>query len=178
MESLDTIFELCKEAGVHEQAVIPVEKIKFSDEVRHLCEVNYCGSYGKTWACPPGVGSVEECREKCMAFTQVYIFTTWHPLEDSLDLDGMQEGKAAHEEVCARVRKIFEENFAETLVLTSEGCGNCQTCTYPDAPWRFPDHMCPSVESYGIFVNEEAAEAGIHYINGANTVTYFGNVFF
>lgn len=73
MESLDTIFELCKEAGVHEQAVIPVEKIKFSDEVRHLCEVNYCGSYGKTWACPPGVGSVEECREKCMAFTQVYI---------------------------------------------------------------------------------------------------------
>ena len=125
MESLDTIFELCKEAGVHEQAVIPVEKIKFSDEVRHLCEVNYCGSYGKTWACPPGVGSVEECREKCMAFTQVYIFTTWHPLEDSLDLDGMQEGKAAHEEVCARVRKIFEENFAETLVLTSEGCGNC-----------------------------------------------------
>ena len=74
MESLDTIFELCKEAGVHEQAVIPVEKIKFSDEVRHLCEVNYCGSYGKTWACPPGVGSVEECREKCMAFTQVYIF--------------------------------------------------------------------------------------------------------
>lgn len=26
MESLDTIFELCKEAGVHEQAVIPVEK--------------------------------------------------------------------------------------------------------------------------------------------------------
>ena len=94
MESLDTIFELCKEAGVHEQAVIPVEKIKFSDEVRHLCEVNYCGSYGKTWACPPGVGSVEECREKCMAFTQVYIFTTWHPLEDSLDLDGMQEGPA------------------------------------------------------------------------------------
>ena len=90
----------------------------------------------------------------------------------------MQEGKAAHEEVCARVRKIFEENFAETLVLTSEGCGNCQTCTYPDAPCRFPDHMCPSVESYGIFVNEEAAEAGIHYINGANTVTYFGNVFF
>ena len=99
MESLDTIFELCKEAGVHEQAVIPVEKIKFSDEVRHL-------------------------------------------------------------------------------VLTSEGCRNCQTCTYPDAPCRFPDRMCPSVESYGIFVNEEAAEAGIHYINGANTVTYFGNVFF
>lgn len=178
MQDLTTIFDLCRNAGVHQQAVIPVERIKFSDEVRHLCEVNYCGSYGKTWACPPGVGSVEECREKCMAFKQVHVFTTWHLLEDSLDLDGMQAGKEAHEKVCAKVRKIFTESFERVLVLTSEGCGNCDVCTYPEAPCRFPERMCPSVESYGIFVNEEAAEAGINYINGANTVTYFGNVFF
>ena len=141
MEGIEQIFEMCKEAGVHEQAVLPVEKLRFSDEVRHLCEVNYCGCYGKTWACPPGVGSVEECRERCMAYSRVYVFNTWHPLENSLDLEGMQEGKEAHEKVCARVRKIFEEAFKQVLVLTSEGCGNCRTCTYPDAPCRFPERM-------------------------------------
>ena len=54
MESLDTIFELCKEAGVHEQAVIPVEKISFP--MRSVISVRSitAEAMGKTWACPPG----------------------------------------------------------------------------------------------------------------------------
>lgn len=178
MEGLEALLAQCRELGVHEQAVISTEKVVFSDEVRHLCEVNYCGQYGKTWACPPGVGTVEACREKCLQYEQVYVFSTKHELEDSLDLEGMQAGKEAHEEVCTQVRRLFEAAFQPVLVLTSEGCGNCSQCTYPDAPCRFPERMCPSVESYGIFVNQEAAAAGLHYINGENTVTYFGNIFF
>ena len=90
----------------------------------------------------------------------------------------MEEGKNAHEDVCTSVREIFRKYFPENLMLTSEGCKNCKTCTYPDSPCRFPDKMYPSVESYGISVVNEAAAAGMHYINGANTVTYFGNIFF
>lgn len=171
-------FEKCKALGIHEHAVLPIGRINFSDEVRKACEANYCGGYGKTWACPPGVGTVEECREKCNQFKYVYIFSSVHELEDSLDYEGMMDGKAAHEELCVEVGKLFATEIPNNLMLTAEGCANCTKCTYPNAPCRFPDKMHPSVESFGISVVKEAATAGINYINGANTVTYFGNVFF
>lgn len=172
------LLERCKALGIHEYAVLPIEKISFSEEVRSACVVNYCGGYGKSWACPPGVGTVDECRERCHQYKQVYIFSTVHKLEDSFDYDGMVEGKKTHEEVCAEIGRMFGAEVADNLMLTAEGCANCEKCTYPDAPCRFPDRMHPSVESYGISVVKEAATAGINYINGANTVTYFGNIFF
>ena len=174
----EEFLEKCKALGIHEHTILPVEKISFSDEVRKACEVNYCGGYGKTWACPPGVGTVEECREKCQKFKYVYIFSTVHELEDSFDYDGMVDGKKAHELVCAEIGKLFDKEIPINFMLTAEGCGNCEKCTYPDAPCRFPDKMHPSVESFGISVVKEASIAGINYINGANTVTYFGNIFF
>lgn len=62
------------------------------------------------------------------------------------------------------------------LLLANEGRDKCEKCTYPDAPCRFPDQTHGALEGYGIFVSELAKQAGIHYINGANTVTYFGGV--
>ena len=35
----------------------------FSDRVRHICRTE-CPQYGKSWACPPGVGTLEACRER------------------------------------------------------------------------------------------------------------------
>lgn len=174
----DELLEKLKAFGLHEHAVLPAGRIEFSEEVRNACAVNYCGNYGRSWACPPGVGTVAECKEKCSRFQYVYIFSTKHELEDSLDFEGMMDGKAAHEDVCAEVGRIFSESYPDNFMLTAEGCANCAKCTYPDAPCRFPDKMHPSVESYGISVVKETAAAGMNYINGANTVIYFGNIFF
>lgn len=174
----EELLNMLKDQGVHQHSVLPVEKIDFSDEVRGLCAANCCGQYGKTWACPPGVGTVAECKEKCMKYSHVYIFSTLHQIEDSLDFEGMMDGKEEHEKVCELIGKLFVKEFPNCLMLTSEGCSNCAKCTYPDAPCRFPEKMHPSVESYGISVVKEASTSKINYINGENTVTYFGNIFF
>lgn len=44
--------------------------------------------------------------------------------------------------------------------------------------WRFPDRAMSSLEAYGVNVSELAVQCGMRYINGENTVTYFGAVFF
>lgn len=178
MGDLELLLEKCRSAGIHECAVISPDEIEFSEEVRKICADNQCGQYGKTWACPPGVGSVEECRKKCREYEHTLIFTTKSKLEDSYDYDGMIEGKRFHEEISDRVREIFIKEYPDILMLSSEGCQNCKTCTYPNTPCRFPDRMYPSVESYGIYVHKEAMAGGIRYINGENTVTYFSNLFF
>ncbi len=170
----DYIASHREELGIHQFAFIKTSDLIFSDGVRKLCEMNSCGQYGKTWACPPGVGTLEECREKILKYENFFVFTTMHPLEDSFDFEGMEAGKVRHTEVCPAIVNLFREQYADLLVLSAEGCERCKTCTYPDAPCRFPETLYPSIESYGVEVNRLAATAGINYINGANTVTYFG----
>ena len=160
-------------AGVCECGFVPAAEIGVSPMVRGLCEKNACGAYGKTWACPPGVGSLEECAEKLHSFTTAFLFSTRHELEDSYDFEGMMEGKKAHEAIVPRVVSLFRARFGDEIkVLSTEGCSRCKTCTYPDAPCRFPETLHPSIESYGVEVNVLAQKAGVRYHNGKNTVTY------
>ena len=41
------------------------EDLIFSERVRMICETE-CPRFGTTWACPPAVGSVEACKERCL----------------------------------------------------------------------------------------------------------------
>ena len=160
---------------IHQLGFTTTDKIVFTENVRQLCEANACGTYGKKWVCPPGVGTTEECKAKILAFNDILVFTTLHELEDSFDFEGMMEGKSRHNEICQEVIAYFKEFYPDDiLILAAEGCDKCAQCTYPDAPCRFPEETYPSIESYGAEVNRLAKTVGVNYINGSNTVTYFG----
>ena len=47
-------------------------ELTFTDRVRWICQ-HECQMYGKTWACPPAVGTVESCRSKCLAYPNVLL---------------------------------------------------------------------------------------------------------
>ena len=66
----------------------------------------------------------------------------------------------------------------EAQILSNESCGRCAECTYPDAPCRFPEELYHSIEGYGLNVSELAGQAGIRYMNGPSTVTFFGAVLY
>lgn len=179
MNSMKEIIAPLKDSlGIHEYGFIKTKDLVFSQGVRELCQMNSCGQYGRTWACPPGVGTFEECKKKITAYENLFVFTTLHPLEDSYDFEGMMAGKERHCEICPKVVSVFQEHFSDLFVLSAEGCARCKTCTYPDAPCRFPDLLYPSIESYCVEVNRLAETAEVHYINGADTVTYFGCILY
>jgi hypothetical protein len=54
--------------SIHEHAFMKSTDVIFSEEVRDICKQNKCGMYGSSWACPPVVGSVEECKAQCLAY--------------------------------------------------------------------------------------------------------------
>ena len=164
--------------GIHQYAFLTTDKITFSPDVRKLCEVNACGLYGKTWACPPGVGPLEDCIARIQKYKHIFVFTTMHQLEDSFDYEGMMSGRDKHNDLCPAIAKLFSEKYDDILVLAGEGCSKCAVCTYPDEPCRFPESLHPSIESYGVMVNKLAAAGKINYINGPNTVTYFGCIIY
>ncbi|URN84258.1 DUF2284 domain-containing protein [Acetobacterium wieringae] len=152
--------------------------IIFSKEVRDLCEGNGCGMYNTSWACPPAVGSVEQCMQKCLAYDKAMLFTTASEMASSFDMEGWMRARVEHEGVTDQVADIFRQYDKNSLVLSTEGCTLCKKCTYPDAPCRFPERMYPATESYGIMVMQMASALKISYNNGANTVTYFSMVLF
>ena len=175
MEGLDAAL---KGAGVYEYGIVRPEDAPFSIEVHKMCEANRCGQYGKTWVCPPGIGTLAECEARLKAFERMIVFSVKYDLEDSFDFEGMEAGMKDFKEVSRRVDGAVGAIVGMHLTLSNEGCGLCASCTYPDAPCRFPERSHGSIEAYGIFVNQLAKTAGINYINGQNTVTYFGALLF
>ena len=162
--------------GISHLGYLSTSDIVFSEEVRHLCEGNQCRQYNKTWACPPAIGSYEECRSRCLSYSSAMIFSAVYQIEDSFDYEGMMKAHAQFKEVCDLLHdKYLDQPF---LLLSNESCRRCKKCTYPDSPCRFADKLYPSVEGYCIFVNKTAKKVGIPYNAGVNTVSYFGMVCF
>ena len=171
----DVYFLKLKEM-VHEFAIVDSQDVPFRDYVVEACAMNYCGRYGKTWQCPPGVGTLEELKKKCLAYKKAVVFTTVHSIEDSFDIEGMNAGRVEHEKITDKAILLFKGQ--KIRVLSAGGCGLCEKCTYPTALCRFPDKARSSVEANGISVVELANNCCINYKNGNNTVTYFSMIFY
>lgn len=171
------IEERLLELPIVQYAWLLAEDIPFSQRVRSICKEE-CPRYNTSWACPPGVGSVEQCRERCAGYDGVFVFTT---IAEVTDIENMEETLATrkeHEAVTRQIREIFHEYSGKTLALSGESCAICKTCAYPDGPCRFPDKMIPCIEGYGIVVPLLAEKAGIVFDNGSNVVTWFGMILY
>lgn len=171
------IEEILAAYPVCQYGFLDSDEILFSERVRYICQED-CDRYGKSWSCPPAVGSVEECRKRCLEYKKVLVFTTLAEVADSAMLEETLKTRKGHEEVTRGIRKAFADAGEKCLALSSESCGLCENCTWPEAPCRYPDRMLPCIESYGILVTESAAKCGIDFFYDSQTVTWFGMIFY
>ena len=149
----------------------------FSDRVRHICRTE-CPQYGKSWACPPGVGTLEACRERCLRYPRALLITTMNEVADIADLEETLTTRAPHEEVTRQVNALLQAQGAETYPLSTESCAVCQKCAYPDGPCRHPERMFPCLESHGILILDTAERLGIEFQPGGNVVTWFSLILY
>lgn len=171
------IEEKITEYPICEYAFIHTEDILFYDRVRYICETE-CPRYGTSWSCPPAVGTVAECEERCRRYRQGFLFTTVAEVSDMMNMEEMLSTRMEHEEITREIVQLFRAEGAEPLTLSTESCAACKTCTYPGAPCRKPDRMFPCIESHGIVVSELAEKYGISFLNGAGVVTWFSLLLF
>lgn len=157
---------------------IDKNKLVFSEEVRKICEGNGCGRYGKTWMCPPGIGPVADWKKRVMAYEHAVLFNYVGAIEDSFDIETMMEIGTQFDAVVRDIKQRLDHAGADFLLFGAGSCQLCKPCSYPDAPCKRPNDAIPSVESCGLFVAKIAEPCGFKYINGENTVTYFGLVMF
>ena len=157
---------------------IDPKKLEFSDRVRWICE-HECPMYGKTWACPPGVGTVEECKGKCLRYENCLMIATVTEVADIADLQQTLATRPDHEAVTNQVGEMLVELGVKPYILSTEACSICDACTCPSGqPCRHRDKMHPCVESHGINLIPTLEENGIEFQFGGNVVTWVSLLFY
>lgn len=161
-----------RELPLYTYFFIDPKELEFSDRVRWICE-HECAQYGKSWACPPGVGTVEQCRQHCLSYNSCLVIATVTEVADIADIEETLATRQEHEAVTNQVAQLLRHLGAEPFVLSTESCAICQRCAILDGqPCRFPERMHPCVESQGINVIPVLERNGLDFQYGQNIVTW------
>jgi len=148
------------------------KELEFSSRIRWICE-HECPMYGKSWACPPGVGSVDSCKGKCLSYENCLMISTIVEVQDITNIDETLATRPDHEAITNQVMDWMRELGAEPYALSTEACAICEHCAILDGkPCRYPQRMHPCVESHGINVVPILESRGLEFQFGANVVTW------
>lgn len=157
---------------------IDPKELEFSDRIRWICE-HECPMHNRTWACPPAVGSVETCKNKCLSYENCLMIATITEVNDITNINETLATRPEHEEITAQVRELMAEQGIQPYILSTEACAICERCAWLDGqPCRFPEKMHPCVESHGINLVPVMENNGIEFQFGANVVTWVSLLFY
>ena len=169
---IEELKELGKGSGFTHVAALDCSTIKLLPDVRQMCASNTCHMYGKNWHCPPGCGTLEECEARIRSYSRGILVQTVGELEDSMDGEGMIETEKAHKEHFFELEEKLRSKYPRMLPIGSGACTRCASCTYPDAPCRFPDKTFASMEAYGMLVTQVCQDNDLPYYYGSCTIAY------
>ena len=152
--------------------------LEFSERVRWICQ-HECPMYGKSWACPPGVGEVDACAEKCKGFTRCLLIGTITEVDNISSMEEALQTRPEHEKITNQIRDLLREQGIEPYILSTEACAVCERCAILDGlPCRMPGRMHPCVESHGINLIPTLEENGLDFIYSSDVVTWYSLLLF
>ena len=176
----DKLIQAALDCGATKATIIPVEQVVTNAVFRDICASNACGGYGQCWMCPPDIGDIHEMMAEVREYRYGLLYQNISELEDSFDIEGMMEAGHRHALVSSTLQRVLPELLQKPFLhLGCGGCHLCETCAKRiGEPCRHPESALPAMEGYGIDVYNTTCTTPLHYINGSNTVTYFGLILF
>lgn len=176
MVNYDELKDLALSCGFSHVGNLDVSTITLHTEVREACAADKCHAYNKNWVCPPACGTLEECGQKINAYKKGLILQTTGELEDSFDFETMDQLATDHAKTMHKFSDELKKLYPNALILGDGACKRCKTCTYPDAPCRFPERQSSAMEAFGMVVSEVCMKNDMKYYYGPGTLTYVGCV--
>lgn len=164
--------------GAAKAVSIPQSQIVMSAHFREICASNQCGGYNRCWMCPPDIGEIEPLMDLVRAYPFGILYQSISEIEDSFDIEGMFEASHTHAQLSQRIHQAIKPLLGENFLhLSCGGCHLCEVCAKKTGEsCRQPDKALAGLEGYGIDVYNTTKGTELKYINGENTVTYFGMV--
>ena len=106
--NFQAIEEYITQFPIYQYAFIKTEDIEFNDKVRAICKKE-CPRYGKSWSCPPAVGTVEQCKSVCRDYTHALLFSSVAEVPDYSDMAALPKTKREHEEITAEIEAYLKK---------------------------------------------------------------------
>ncbi len=153
-------------------------ELEFSQRIRYICQ-NDCQMYGKSWACPPATGEVEDCKAHCLSYDSCLLIGTVTEVSDIANINETLATRADHERITNQVAAFLREQGVKPFILSTEACAICARCAILDGlPCRFPARMHPCIESQGINIIPTLENLGFPFQYGENVVTWYSLLLF
>ncbi len=173
--SIENIESFIKKFPIYQYAFLKPDDIEYTEKARQICK-KMCKHYGTSWSCPPAVGKTDKCRESCLGFSDLLVFST---LTENKEADKAKKTiQDENEKLTDIIRDEMEKLGYATYVLTSGVCGKCRKCTFPRSFCRNPEGMYPCVESHGITISDFAEEYNMDYYLGSRLCLMFSFIYF
>ena len=166
---------IARDSGYQTVAPLNVSTLQFLPEVREMCSADRCRSYGKSWACPPACGTLEECAQRAAGYRKGLLLQTIWQIDDVMDGKQIKPAKETHNRLQRQLRKKLEAIHPGGFLIGASGCDFCKRCSFLDGqPCRFPENMASCMSAYCIFVRELCDRTGLEYDLGNGLVAFFG----
>ncbi len=169
---MNELLAMAKECGFDHVGALNVTELEFMPEVRDMCSADKCHAYGRSWSCPPAVGTLEELSAKALSYHRGLLLQCTTEMEDDFDIEAMEENEKRQKKAFDALVEKLKPVFPNCWPMSSGSCRLCEECTYPDAPCRFPERVYPSMEACGLFVSRVCKQSGMEYYYGPRTMTY------
>ena len=170
--------EFISQYPIFEYRILDTKDITIQERVRTICQEE-CERYDSTWACPPAVGTLQECEKKIKSYPQAVFFSSVAEVSDLMNMEEMLATRDAHEELTTKVAEYLKGEGFCTFTLSTESCDICKECAYlKGEPCRHPERMHPCLESHGVVVSEIVEQKQMEYNLGGNTILWFSMVLF
>lgn len=169
---MDEWIKKALECGFSYAVEMDCSSLELLPEVRQMCEMNTCGQYDHNWSCPPACGTLEQCSERLKPYRRGILVQTVGEIEDWMDFEGMMEVEQDHMKTFTRFAEQLRAAIPESLAVGTGGCRQCESCTYPDQPCRFPQKRYTSMEAYGMEVNRTCKHNNLQYNYGPGKIAY------
>lgn len=179
LKQAQQLIRLVKALGAQDAEYFPLSRIVLDARFREICRSNDCGRYDRCYMCPPDLGDIHVLMDQVRTFPHAVIYQSIAPLEDSFDYEGMMAAGEDHARFSGKIHGAVKDILSGKSLHLSSGCRLCERCGKLDGlPCRHPDQALGSVSGYGIDVYQTVKDSRLKYVNGENTVTYFGILFF
>lgn len=172
MTDMHALIDNALKTGFSAAGELNPEALEFLPEVRAMCAVDRCHSYGKNWTCPPACGTVDDATREAAGYRRGLLVQTVGQLEDDFDWETIAATSAKHRRNFEVFTAYMQQTFTQLMPMGAGACSICDACTYPDEPCRFPDKAFPPMEAYGLFVSRVCERSGMKYNHGPQTISF------
>lgn len=132
------LFTLSRELGFTAAAPVNMSALTPLEEVRAMCEADRCGRYGRSWACPPGCGTLEHARARIERYSEGILVQSTAELEDEFDYEGITKLTEEHKRRFANFARSGAARVPGLPALSGRDVYAVQNLHLPRPPLPLP----------------------------------------